>query len=397
MASERISGGVEVDPDIVPDPALRDAAAEQDVDPMEEAVAAAHDEAERTGGLGKPGKAMNRRSPFFIGMTAAAGVAVTYGVIELVIKARSMLILIGLALFIAASLDPMVSWLCRHRVPRWAAVVTVVVGVMAVGAGFLAAAVPPMAAQATALVHNMPHYMHELQDHNSSLGKLNTKYHIQQRVSSIVSSKGGSLIGGVLGAGELVLSAVSSMLLVLVLSVYFLASLPKTKLFAYRLVPQSRRPRAILIADEIFAKVGGYMLGNLLTSAIAGLGTFFWMLAWGIPYPVLLALLISLLDLVPVIGSTIGGAIVTLVALTVSLPVAIATLAFYIVYRLAEDYLIVPRVMGRTVQVPAIVSMVSVLVGGVLLGIIGALVAIPVAAAIRLLLQEITFRRLDKS
>jgi len=79
------------------------------------------------------------------------------------------------------------------------------------------------------------------------------------------------------------------------------------------------------------------------------------------------------------------------------LPVAIATLAFYIAYRLAEDYLIVPRVMGRTVQVPAIVSMISVLVGGVLLGIIGALIAIPVAAAIRLLLQEITFRRLDQS
>jgi predicted PurR-regulated permease PerM len=187
------------------------------------------------------------------------------------------------------------------------------------------------------------------------------------------------------------------MLLVLVLSVYFLAGLPKIKLFAYRLVPHSRRPRVILISDEIFAKVGGYMLGNLLTSAIAALGTFVWMLAWGIPYPVLLALLIALLDLIPVVGSTVGGAIVTLVALTVSLPVAIATLAFYIVYRLAEDYLIVPRVMGRTVQVPAIVSMVSVLIGGALLGIIGALIAIPVAAAIRLLLQEIVFRRLDQS
>jgi len=364
---------------------------------MEEAVAAARDEAERTGGLGTPGKAMNRRSPFFIGMTAAAGVAVTYGLIELVIKARSLLILIGLALFIAASLDPMVSWLCRHRMPRWAAVLTVVAGVAAVGAGFLAAAIPPTASQTTALIHQLPQYMHQLQDHNSSLGKLNTKYHIQQRLTTLLSSKGGAMIGGVLGAGELVLSTVSSMLLVLVLSVYFLAGLPRIKLFAYRLVQHSRRPRAILIGDEIFAKVGGYMLGNLLTSAIAGLGTFVWMLALGIPYPVLLALLISLLDLIPVIGSTVGGAIVTLTALTVSLPVAIATLAFYIVYRLAEDYLIVPRVMGRTVQVPAIVSMIAVLIGGVLLGIIGALIAIPVAAAIRLLLQEITFRRLDQS
>jgi predicted PurR-regulated permease PerM len=399
MAVGHESGGVYTGdmPDDMPDDMPAAGPPEEDADIMEEAVAAAADEAEKTGGLGRPGRAMDRRSPFFVGMLGAAGVAVTYGVVELVIRARSVLILIGLAMFIAAGLDPAVSWLCRHRVPRSAAVLAVIAAVAAVAAGFLAAAVPPMASQATALVHQMPHYMQQLQNHNSSLGKFNAKYHIQQRISSLISSRGSSLIGGLLGAGELVLSTASSMLLVLVLSIYFLASLPKAKLFAYRLVPQSRRTRTILIGDEILAKVGGYMLGNVLTSLIAGLGTFFWMLAFGIPYPVLLALLVALLDLIPVIGSTVGGAIVTLVALTVSLPVAIATLAFYIAYRLAEDYLIVPRVIARTVRVPAVVSMVAVLVGGVLLGIIGALVAIPVAASIRLLLQEVTFRRQDKS
>jgi predicted PurR-regulated permease PerM len=130
---------------------------------------------------------------------------------------------------------------------------------------------------------------------------------------------------------------------------------------------------------------------------IAGLGTYFWMLAFGIPYPLLLGMFVALLDLIPVIGSTVGGAVVTLVALTVSLPVALATLAFYVAYRLAEDYLIVPRIMGRTVQVPAIVSLIAVLIGGVLLGIVGAFVAIPVAAAIRLLVHEIAIRRLDES
>jgi predicted PurR-regulated permease PerM len=106
---------------------------------------------------------------------------------------------------------------------------------------------------------------------------------------------------------------------------------------------------------------------------------------------------VAFLDLIPVIGSTIGGAVVSLVALTVSLPVALATLGFYIFYRLAEDYLIVPRIMGRTVELPALASLVAVLIGGVLLGIVGVLVAIPVAAAIRLLLQEVAFPRLDKS
>ncbi|HXW88746.1 MAG TPA: AI-2E family transporter, partial [Streptosporangiaceae bacterium] len=176
-----------------------------------------------------------------------------------------------------------------------------------------------------------------------------------------------------------------------------LAGLPRIKVFAYQLVPHSRRPRVILIGDEILAKVGGYVLGNFITSVIAGLGTYLWLLAFGIPYPILLAMFVALLDLIPVIGSSVGGAVVTLVALTVSLPVALATLAFYVAYRLAEDYLIVPRIIGRTVQVPAILSLVAVLIGGVLLGIIGALVAIPVAAAIRLLLHEIAIRRLDRS
>ena len=193
------------------------------------------------------------------------------------------------------------------------------------------------------------------------------------------------------------LSAASEMLVVVVLVIYFLAAMPRIKLFLYRLAPQSRRSRVILIGDEIFVKVGGYMLGNFLTSLIAGVGTWAWLQIFGVPYPLLLGLLVALLDLIPVIGSTVGGAIVSLVALTVSLPVAIATLAFYITYRLAEDYLIVPRIMGRTVEVPAVVTVVAVLLGGALMGLIGALVAIPAAAALRLLLNEVTFRRLDRS
>ncbi|HEY2443182.1 MAG TPA: AI-2E family transporter [Streptosporangiaceae bacterium] len=364
---------------------------------IQEAVEEAAAVAEETGGLGTPGRPINRRSPFMIGMSAAFGVAVTYGLVELLIRARAVLILIGLAMFLAAGLDPVVGWLVRHRVPRWAAVVVVISGTLGIVAAFLAAAIPPLASEATALTHQIPHYMHSLQDRNSELGKLNAKFQIQQRLTKLLSTRGTSLIGGVLGAGVLVLSTASSILAVLVLSIYFLAGLPQIKLFAYRLVPHSRRPRVILIGDEILAKVGGYVLGNVLTSVIAGVGTYFWMLAFSIPYPILLAMFVALLDLLPVIGSTIGGAVVTLVALTVSLPVAVATLAFYISYRLAEDYLIVPRIMGRTVQVPAIVSLIAVLIGGVLLGIVGALVAIPVAAAIRLLLHEVTIRRLDKS
>ncbi len=366
-------------------------------DRMQEALDTAAAIAEKTNGLGHPGRPLNKRSPFFVGMAAAAGVAVTYGLVEVVIRARSVLVLIGLALFIAAGLDPAVSWLTRRGLPRPAAVIVIVLAALAVVAGFLASAIPPLAAQATALTQQLPHYMHSLQDHNSALGKLNAHYQIQQRLSKLLSTRGTALVGGVLGAGELVLSAATSLLVVAVLTIYFLAGMPRIKLFAYRLAPQSRRARVILIGDEIFTKVGGYVLGNFLTSAIAGAGTYVWLLAFGIPYALLLSLLVAFLDLIPVIGSTIGGAAVSLVALTVSLPIAVATLGFYIAYRLAEDYLIVPRIMGKTVEVPAVVTVVAVLVGGALMGIIGALVAIPAAAAVRLLLHEVTFRRLDAS
>jgi predicted PurR-regulated permease PerM len=364
--------------------------------PVREAVEDAEAK-RRAGGLGKPGRPLNPRSPFMIGMTGAAGVAVTYGLVELFLRARAVLILIGLAFFIAAGLDPVVAWLTRHGLRRWAAVIIVVFALFALVGGFIAAAIPPVTAQTSTLINELPHYVHDLQNHSSTLGKLNDRYHIEQRITSLLSTKGTALVGGLIGAGQIVISTLSSIVLVGVMSIYFLAGMPQTKLFLYRLVPHSRRARAILIGDEIFTKVGGYVLGNVITSFIAGAGTFLWMLAFGIPYPALLGLLVFLLDLIPVIGSTVGGAIVSLVALTVSLPVAIGTLIFYVAYRLAEDYLLVPRIIGHAVKVPALGSMIAIVIGGVVMGIIGALIAIPVAAAIQLILEEITFRRLDNS
>ncbi|MDR0342246.1 MAG: AI-2E family transporter, partial [Nocardiopsaceae bacterium] len=276
-----------------------------------------------TGSLGRPGSPMNKRSPFFIGLTGAAGVAVTYAVAVLLLRARGVLILIGLALFIAAGLDRAVDWLTRRGWPRSVAVLAILLCSLGVLGGFIAAAIPPLAAQATALAHQLPQYMHQLQNHNSELGKLNVHYHIQQHLTSLISSRGSSLVGGILGAGQVVLSAAESVLVVAVLVVYFLAAMPSIKMFLYRFFPQSRRARAILIGNEIFSKVGGFTSGNILTSLIAGVGTYIWLVVFHVPYPVLLAMFVALLDLVPVIGSTIGGVVVTLVALTVSLTTAI--------------------------------------------------------------------------
>ncbi|WP_131816414.1 AI-2E family transporter, partial [Mycolicibacterium porcinum] len=124
--------------------------------------------------------------------------------------------------------------------------------------------------------------------------------------------------------------------------------------------------------------------------------TFTWLMVLDVPYPLLLAVLVALLDLIPIVGSTLAGIIVALVALTVSVPVSLATVVFFVALRLVEDYLLVPRIIGRTVQVPPLVTVVAVLLGGALLGIVGALLAIPIAAAILLLARETLFPQLDR-
>jgi predicted PurR-regulated permease PerM len=132
-------------------------------------------------------------------------------------------------------------------------------------------------------------------------------------------------------------------------------------------------------------------------SLIAGLLAFGWLLAFSIPYALLLSIMVALLDLIPVVGSTVGGAVVALVALTVSLPMCLETVAFFVVYRLLEDYLLVPRIIGRAVEVPALVTIVAVLIGGALLGVIGALVAIPFAAALQLFVRQMFLPRQDRA
>jgi predicted PurR-regulated permease PerM len=138
------------------------------------------------------------------------------------------------------------------------------------------------------------------------------------------------------------------------------------------------------------------MLGNLLTSVVSGVGTFIWLTFFGVPYPLLLALLVALFDLVPTIGSTVAGVVVTAVSLTKGIPVAVAIGAFYIVYRFVEDYLLNPRVMKRTVKVSPGLTIIATLIGGTLLGLIGAIVAIPAVATVELLLQEVAFPRQNK-
>ena len=346
--------------------------------------------------LGPPGPRFDRGSTFYLGVMASAGVAVTYGAVRVLGSASSALVLIGVAFFLALGLEPAVSRLVNRKMPRWAAVLVVVTVAFVLVAGSVVAAVPPLADQARQFIDQVPHYIRQAQDHSSLIGRLNDRYQIQQRVSDALHGAGGSAFTGLVNVGRAVFGAVSNLVIVAVLTVYFLADMPRIRATLYRFVPNSRRPRAVLIGDEILAKVGDYVFGNVVTSLIAGAATFVWCAAFDVPYPVLLGAFVALLDLLPY-GSSVAGIIVTAVALTVSIPVSVATAGFYMAFRLAEDYLLVPKIIGRAVKVPAGVTVVAVLIGGTVLGVVGALIAIPVAAAIQLLTQELLFPTLDEA
>jgi predicted PurR-regulated permease PerM len=351
----------------------------------------------------KTGTGVNESSSsyFTYAFGLAAGALSAYALLRLAAHAQSVLILVALAAFFAVSLNPIVTALTRQSrvpMPRWTAVLVVGFGVLAIVAGFLAIIVPPVSREVTALVHQVPHLLNESQDQSTWLGRLEAKYHVFAKVQSTLDSKdfGANALSGVVGAGKYVLDMLTSMLAVVALTIYFLAGLPNVVNAVFRTVPASRRLRARAIGDEILVQVGRYMLGSLLNASIAGLATFVWSVTFGIPYPAALGVMVALMDMVPVIGSTVGGAIVTLVALSVSIPVAVATLAFYIAFRITEDYVLLPTVMRHAVNVPPIVTVVAVLIGGALMGLIGALLAIPTAAALKLVAQEALIPRLDR-
>jgi predicted PurR-regulated permease PerM len=346
--------------------------------------------------LGPRGRRFDRGSTFYLGLMASAGVAVTYAVVRVLASASSALMLIGVAFFLALGLEPGISWLVNHKMPRWAAVALMVVVAFALLAASVMAAIPPLADQAQQFIEQMPHYIGLAQDHSSAVGRLNERFQVEQRISDMLHGADGYAFTGLVKAAKDVFGAASNLVIVAVLTVYFLADMPRIRATLYRFLPNSRRPRAILIGDEILAKVGDYVFGNVLTSVIAGAATFVWCAAFDVPYPVLLGAFVALLDLLPY-GSSIAGIIVAAVASTVSIPVSIATGGFYIAFRLAEDYLLVPKIIGRAVKVPAGVTVVAVLIGGTVLGLVGALIAIPVAAAIQLLTQEVLFPTLDRA
>lgn len=347
--------------------------------------------------FGLPGRPGNRRSPLRWGFTVTVGGLLALLLGEAVLVAEHQLLLILVAAVIAIGLDPAVRFLADRGLRRSRAVAVIALTFVAAVGAVVASVVPPIVKQAEQLSRKGPQYLQSLNDRHSLLGRLNLQFHVAARLKAQASGGGAlSAAGGLLHAGTVLVSATFETVIVLVLVIYFLADLDKIKNVLYRLFPRYRRPRVGLLGDEIIVRVGGYVLGNVFTSLVAGAGNYLLLLALHVPYALVLSVLVAVLDLVPLVGSTVGGAVVALVALAaVSTTAALVTVVYHVLYRLLEDYILNPRVLRRTVDVRPVVTVIAVLLGGALLGITGALVAVPVAAAVQLVLTEVVFPQRD--
>jgi predicted PurR-regulated permease PerM len=187
-----------------------------------------------------------------------------------------------------------------------------------------------------------------------------------------------------------VFGALFSTLTVLVLTIYFMADLPRLRNGLVRLFPRARRAQLGRVADVVIEKVGAYMIGNILISLVAGLAAFVAFTVLGVPFSVPLAFVVALADLIPMIGATLGAVIAVLLTLftTELWPTTVLVAVFFVVYQQLENYLIAPRILRSTVELSAAAVLLAGLIGATALGLVGALMAIPVAAALRVLLTE---------
>jgi predicted PurR-regulated permease PerM len=327
------------------------------------------------------------RTVFRYAVAAALGVVLVGLALLLAYNMRAVLVQIVIAAFIAMSLDPAVRWLNRHRVPRGYAVALIFVLFLAVLVVLSWLAVPPLLKQAGSLTSDFPGYLDSLRNRSDALRDFEDRFNLRPRTDQFASTFLTRIQSDALEFGQRFLGALLSALLVLVLTIYFMADLPRLRRGLVRLFPPRARPNVSLVTNVLIDKVGAYMIGNLVISVIAGVTTFVALSLLKVPFALPLAFFVALTDLIPMIGATLGAVVCTIVALATTpfWPNVVVVALFFVVYQQLENYLIAPRVLRNTVDIPAIAVLLAALLGASVLGLVGALMAIPVAAAIKVL------------
>ena len=349
--------------------------------------------------LGKP---INRSHPFYFGFIATLGALTAIVLMRALASASQIFVLILIALFLATGLNPAVEALRKRRMSRSTAVTVIFSSVILFVLFFALVVVPPVISQGTQLIENAPQLLNDLMK-NETIKQLNTQFGLidtlQDKLKAITSD--GTLListfGGVIGVGKSVLSGFFTALTILVLTLYFITSLPQAVDLGLSLVPATRRDRVGRLTNAVIARVGAFVGSQILIAAMAAVFVVILATILGMPSPIAIGMIVLVAALIPLIGHFIGAGIVTLIALTQS--VAIGAIAFvaYVVYVQIENYIVTPRIMKRTLNVPGAVTIVAALIGSSLLGLVGGLLAVPVAASIILILDEVVIPRANNS
>ncbi|MBE1513326.1 AI-2E family transporter [Nesterenkonia halotolerans] len=338
--------------------------------------------------------------PIYTGFMLAVGVGLALLVFYVAQANTQLLVWIAAALFIAIGLDPVVRSLERAGFPRPAGVAVTITVFLGVVSTVIAALAPMVTEQTSTFLGSLPRLVEGISS-SEWFERIDEDFQVQEiidaEVNRFISDPGNvtNALGGLFGVGTAILTTALGTLVVFVLAIYFLSSLPVMTAWSYRLAPRSSRERVQHLGDRILDGVGHYVMGQAFVAALNGVVAFIAISIAGVPFGVLFAVVAGVLAFIPLVGPVTGGTLVTLVALTVDWQTAATFAAIYFVYLQVEAYLVSPRIMAHAVRIPAAVVVISVLAGGTLLGVLGALMAIPTAAAVMLLTREVLIRRQD--
>jgi len=321
---------------------------------------------------------------------ASLGVLTVGLVVAALYTVREVLVQILIAVFIAVSLDPLVRWMIRRRLKRSQAVAIIFTVLLALTAVLLWSFIPSLVREANGLTTDFPGYLNKIREQSPSLHDLETRFNLESRIDAAARELPGKLAGQALGFGRRFFGALLSVLLVLVMTIYLMLDLPRLRRGLVRLFPRHHRSQVSDLVNLVIDKVGLYMIGNLVISLIAGVSALIVMEILRTPFALPLAVVVAITDLIPLVGATIGAAICVVVAAATSdvWPDAVVLVIFFIVYQQLENYLIAPRVLRGTVDISAVAVLFAALVGGSVLGVIGAIMAVPVAAVIKVVISE---------
>jgi predicted PurR-regulated permease PerM len=343
----------------------------------------------------------NLASPFGVGFFVTLGGLVAFVLGLAVSNLSTVLIYVVFALFAALGLDPVVRFLERRGLSRAWSIVLVFVGFGILVVAVLGLIVPTVVRQIAQFVQAVPSLITDFQASDVYAWLQST---FGASVSDLVGelqrfatnpANIAAIGGGVLQVGASIATGISGVIIILVLSLYFLASLPNIKASFIRLVPARNRPGVSGMTEQITDSIGGYLMGMVVLASCNAVLTFFLYLFLGLPFPALLAVVAFCVTLIPLVGSVLFWVIGSVLALFADPLSALLFAGIYLVYMQLEAYVLTPRVMNRTISVPGALVVIGALVGGTLLGLLGALVAIPVTASVLLIIKQVIVPRQD--